>query len=263
MADRFLAVLGLFLTIAVGAPLAAEEAPAPASQTEGAVAPAENAFVRVRRDENGVAEALETAAVRYHGADGSYVDLVGAVHVADRDYYEQLNRQFRDFDAVLYELVAPEGTRIPQGGPEEENRHPVSQLQGGMKSLLELEHQLEVIDYTRPNLVHADMSPEEFAQSMKDRGESFLQILMMMTMEGMAEQSRATEEAEAGGLVDLALSLVSPKKASRVKEGFARQWENVLSGRGLEINAENAAQLSDLEMLLAMFSSNRAVRLKR
>lgn len=223
-------------------------------------------FVRVRRDENGVAVALETAIVRYvpaEGRKGDYVDLVGAVHVADRDYYEKLNREFRDYDAVLYELVADEGTRIPQGGPAEESRHPVSQLQGGMKDLLELEHQLAVIDYTRPNLLHADMSPDEFARSMKDRGESFLQILIKMTMEGMAQSRQDAGKAEGGGVVDLALALVSPKKATQVQEGIARQWRNVISGRGLEINENNAGQLGDLEMLLALFSNNRAARLKR
>jgi hypothetical protein len=160
-------------------------------------------------------------------------------------------------------LVAAEGTRIPQGGPEEQSRHPVSQVQGGMKGLLALDHQLEVVDYTRENLIHADMSPEEFAQSMKDRGESFAQVLLKMTLEGMAQQNQQAQQAEGTSVVDLALSLVSKKKAAQVQERFARQWRNVLSGRGLEINEQNAAQLGDLEMMLALFSDNRAVRLKR
>jgi hypothetical protein len=96
---------------------------------------------------------------------------------------------------------------------------------------------------------------------MKDRGESFFQILLSMTMEGMAQQSAAHQEGT--GLVDLALSLISKKKKEKVQGDFARQWRNVISGRGLEINEENAAQLSDLEMMLALFSNNRALRLKR
>ena len=43
------------------------------------------------------------------------VDLIGAVHVGEKAYYEALNKQFEDYDAVLYELVAPEGTRVPKG----------------------------------------------------------------------------------------------------------------------------------------------------
>ncbi len=98
---------------------------------------------------------------------------------------------------------------------------------------------------------------------MKDRGESFLQILIKMTMEGMAQSRQDAGKAEGGGVVDLALALVSPKKATQVQEGIARQWRNVISGRGLEINENNAGQLGDLEMLLALFSNNRAARLKR
>jgi hypothetical protein len=243
-------------------------APALADETPAAPAAAQagdaDRFVRVRRDDRGVAQALEIAVLRCVPADGKpgvYVDLVGAVHIADRGYYEQLNKDFQSYEAVLYELVAAEGARIPQGGPDEEDRHPVSQLQGGMKELLQLEHQLAVVDYTRENLVHADMSPEEFAQSMKDRGESFFQILLSMTMEGMAQQSASPQEGT--GLVDLALSLLSKKKKAHVQESIARQWRNVISGRGLELNEQNAAQLSDLEMMLALFSNNRAVRLKR
>jgi hypothetical protein len=252
-------LLALVVASSASADAAAPAEIAPATEEDAA-----EAFVRVRRDERGVAQALEIAVVRFVRAEGNgenYVDLVGAVHVADRGYYDQLNKDFESYDAVLYELVAPEGTRIPQGGPNEKDRHPVSQLQGGMKELLQLEHQLGVIDYTRENLVHADMTPEEFAQSMKDRGESFFQILLSMTMEGVAQQTAAAKERT--GLVDLALSLISRKKKEQAQENLARQWRNVLSGRGLELNEQNAAQLSDLEMMLALFSSNRAVRLKR
>jgi hypothetical protein len=257
----YLAWLLLLPAAAVG-----EEGPVAAEVSGAAKASSKpgDGFVRVRRDDRGVAQALEIAVVRFVPVEGNsqvYVDLVGAVHIADRAYYEALNKEFKSYDAVLYELVAPEGTRIPQGGPETKDRHPVSQLQGGMKDLLQLEHQLAVIDYTRENLVHADMSPEEFAQSMKNRGESFFQILLSMTMEGMTQQAAAP--AEGPGLVDLALSLISKKKKEQVQESFARQWRNVISGRGLELNEQNAAQLSDLEMMLALFSNNRAVRLKR
>ena len=35
------------------------------------------------------------------------VDLVAAVHIAEKSYYEQLNREFEGYDAVLYELGGP------------------------------------------------------------------------------------------------------------------------------------------------------------
>jgi hypothetical protein len=59
--------------------------------------------------------ALQTAIVRFAGSGEQtfVVDLVAAVHYADRGYFERLNRRFRDYDAVLYELVAPEGLTRP------------------------------------------------------------------------------------------------------------------------------------------------------
>ncbi len=263
-----LGVLLILIGMAISATaVSADEAPIVASGAETVVESATNTeFVRIRRDDQAVAQALETAVVRYVPADGQsglYVDLVGAVHIADRAYYERLNEAFRSYDVVLYELVAPEGTRIPKGGLDRQDRHPISQLQGGMKELLDLEHQLSVIDYTRQNFVHADMSPEEFAQSMKDRGESFTQMLLKMTFEGMAQQRQKESQTERSSMVDLVLSLTSKKKASQVQQSLARQWRNVLTGKGLEINEDNAGQLSDLEMMLAMFSNNRAARLKR
>ena len=55
-----------------------------------------------------------------------------------------------------------------------------------MKNVLKLEFQLDCIDYSVPNMVHADMSPEEFSQSMKDRGESFLKMFLRAMGQAMA-----------------------------------------------------------------------------
>ena len=55
---------------------------------------------------------------------------------------------------------------MPRPGDSGSN-HPISLLQNGMKDLLELEFQLKGIDYTRKNMVHADMSPDQFAESMQ------------------------------------------------------------------------------------------------
>ena len=78
-------------------------------------------------------------------------------------------------------LVAPEGTRIPAGGgPRETGFNPVSALQNMMKDVLELEFQLEHIDYNRENFVHADMTPQEFAESMRNNEESIARIFFRM-----------------------------------------------------------------------------------
>ena len=65
------------------------------------------AFVRLTRDKNEKLVALETAVVRYvpkTPKDAELaVDLIGAIHVADTTYYEQLNKMFSGYDAVLYD----------------------------------------------------------------------------------------------------------------------------------------------------------------
>ena len=186
-------------------------------------------FIRLRRvDEEPVA--MDTAIVSYVPADGTrrelIVELIGAVHVADKAYYDKLNDLFQSYDAMLYELVAPPGTRIPKGGQRGGSTSPVSGLQNGLKTMLELEFQLDWIDYTRPNLVHADMSPEEMAKSMNDRGESFMQIFFQMMGQSIAMQnsgSGATSDLE------LLLALFSKDRAFRLKRIMAEQMQD-LSG---------------------------------
>ena len=183
-------------------------------------------FVRLNRDAAGKPLTLDTAIVRYVGTRpdqaGLVVDLVGAVHVGERSYYEQLNKRFAEYDVVLYELVAPPGTRITKdtkGG-----NHPVRMIQNGMKDFLLLEHQLEHIDYLKPNLMHADMSPDDFARSMHDRGESLLGMYFRLMGEAMARQSSAKSGASD---LQLLLALLDENRAVAIKQLLAEQFEDL------------------------------------
>ncbi len=140
-----------------------------------AIKPVEVAYdeewVRLVEDSEGNASSLQTAIARYAGnPNGPHgqvmVDLVGAIHVGDVAYYAGLNQRFLAYQVLLYELVAPEGTVIPRGG-RARNDNPMGLVQNGMKDLLDLEHQLEQVDYMARNFVHADMSPEELLASMR------------------------------------------------------------------------------------------------
>ncbi len=138
---------------------------------------AEMSYVRVKYAAGRQPEALQTALVRFasSASDGGWVDLVSVVHVGDAEYYAALNRAFTHYDAVLYELIAPEDTVVPVGGAE--NGSWLSMFQGGLKDLLGLSFQMEHIDYTRKQMVHADMTPDEFNHSMSARNESLLGML--------------------------------------------------------------------------------------
>jgi hypothetical protein len=174
-------------------------------------------YVRLGRDEAGMPVSLQTSIVRFRPAAGAEsvdlaVDLVGAVHIADVGYYEELNARFRDYDTVLYELVAPEGTRVPLGGGERIGM--VSGIQGTMAQVLDLAFQLEHIDYTRPNLIHSDLSPADISQNMAERGDSAAEYLLRALAVSMNEYARDPQGIRSMGLL---LALFSTDRARLLK----------------------------------------------
>jgi arsenate reductase-like glutaredoxin family protein len=152
------------------------------------------------------------------------VDLVGAIHVGEQEYYEQLNRLFDDYDAVLFELVAPEGTKIPRGGRKSSGGSAITYLQKMLKNTLDLEFQLEHVDYTKKNMVHADMSPREFAESMEKRGESFFKMFFKMMGQAMAMQSKSSHQMSDAQLI---AALLSRDRAFQLKRLLAVQMQDV------------------------------------
>src|SRR5438093_4844568 len=104
--------------------------PPPADNKPEAKKTATSSFLRLQRDRKSQPVAVATATVRYvpaSGEGGVSVDLVGVVHVADRAYYRKLNQQLQQYDVVLYELVAPQGTRLPRPSQEQKN-NPLAML---------------------------------------------------------------------------------------------------------------------------------------
>ena len=222
-------LLSLLFLFAIGF-ASAEELPAPKPKDAKTDLSAKRAsqFVRLVKDADGKPTAMETAIVSLAKKDGSEnvtVDLIGAVHVGEKAYYDALNKAFADYDVVLYELVAPAGTRIAKG-QKTSNRHLTGAMQNGMKGVLELEHQLESIDYTQENMVHADMSPDEFSKSMTDRGESFMGMMFKMMGQGLAQQSR--QQAKGQNFEwDTFGALFAKDRAIVLKRIMAQQFEDL------------------------------------
>jgi hypothetical protein len=179
------------------------------------------------RNADDVPTSLDVAIVRYVprdcGQTAPTVDLVGAVHIADAAYYKKLNHEFEQYDAVLYELVAAPGKRPPEGGVRSPT-NPLSAIQMGLKDLLDLEFQLSAVHYNRPNMVHADMSPEQFSRSMESRGESFLGMFLRMLAYALAKQS-----SDGGNLdgMQLLLALCDHDRALALKRIMAEQFEDM------------------------------------
>lgn len=203
-------------------------------------------YLRIVRDKNGEPEAMQTSIVSFTPAkpangqsgmfEGVVVDLIGAVHVADKTYFRQLNEQFKKYDALLYELVAPEENNVPEGGT---SQHPVGQMQQGMKSMLNLAYQLEEIDYTRPNFVHADMSPEEFSRVMGERNESWLSMMLKMMGSALALQSAEGRGNDADIMFALLFAKDRPKRLKRV---MSQQFSN-LEGTMSVLEGENGSTI--------------------
>lgn len=230
-------------------------------------------WVRLRYGKKHEPLAMESAIVRYEpikrdrqaAGPPVTVDLVAAVHIGDAAYYEALNRRFETYDALLYELVAPEGTVVERGRGTS-NAHPLGALQNGMKSMLALEHQLEQIDYTKKNFVHADMSPDQFMQAMKDRNEGFLQMYMRLLGQTLGQQSEMAAQGESPDVAIFA-ALFAEDRPLRLKKVLAQQLadtEELLTSFGGEegsvlISERNKAALKVLKEQLAAGKKRLAI----
>jgi hypothetical protein len=212
---------------------------------------AANQFARIKRDASGQPVALETAIVRYEpvsGEGGLTVDLIGAIHVADRPYYEQLNKQFEQYDVLLYELVAPQGTRIPKGG-KRDSGNPINLLQQVMKTVLDLDSQTERIDYTKKNFVHADLSPEGMAEAMRNRGDTGLTVILSVASD-LLRQQNLQELTKQGGQTkeedpDILSLLLDPSGSAKLKRIMAEQMIQFTTGAGGLGNTLNTILVTD------------------
>jgi hypothetical protein len=208
--------------------------PAAAADRGVAQKPATGPFIRVQRDAKDQPIALQTAVVRYTSAEGNLVvDLIGAVHVADRSYYQKLNQQMEQYDVLLYELVAPPGTRIPRGGrPSSDN--PIALLQQLGKAVLALESQTEQIDYTKRNFVHADLSPQQLVEAVRNRGENGLTLFLniaadLIRQQNLQELKQQKTPAKEDTDLDIFSLLLDPDPAVKLKRAFAQQLADLAS----------------------------------
>lgn len=103
-------------------------------------------------------EGLQIAVTDYVSS-GTTVSLYGVIHVADKDYYKSVQTDLDKFDTVLYEGVK-------QGTKKNTETKVLHTVYTGLGLVLGLEFQMNGIDYTRKNLVHADITSDELDEKL-------------------------------------------------------------------------------------------------
>ncbi|KAA3642412.1 MAG: hypothetical protein DWP95_05540 [Proteobacteria bacterium] len=187
----------------------------------------------IRMAEDGAA--LQVAVVRFKPRSGEqnwYLDLVSAVHVAEAGYYQDLNQRFAKYDAVLYEMVATEGTKVtPRQQDQSGNKtsagkqNILTNLQMMITDVLGLTFQMDGVDYSPQHFIHADFSPDEFKKSMADKGESIAGMVLQMWRAGLARELTAG----AGSQLSLFALLMADDKQLALKRMMAQELANAES----------------------------------
>jgi hypothetical protein len=172
---------------------------------------------------------FETATVILRNKDGVIIRLVGAVHIGEKSYYQGLNKSFENDDAVLYELVRPKGGGVPQPGQKSDNF--INQIQHMMKEVLNLDFQLDDIDYSKPNFVHADMDAETFTKMQEERGETFQQLMLKQLMKAFTkgdDNQKPGEQVDPQKVVDGMIEMFTrPDMERQIKVAFAKQLDKM------------------------------------
>lgn len=191
-------------------------------------------YLRTARDVKGHPRSLQTAVTHFVTRLGQRVDLVAAVHLADPAYYKALNRRFKGYDAVLYELVLDDshskgkavgGVQIPR---DDGNASVLSRVQLAMCRLLGLEFQLHAIDYAAPNFRHADMTAREFSAAMDRKGENTFTLLMKILQIGLKNPTAMdTAELEKISLWDLLSRDPTPEERRILRRALAQNFANI------------------------------------
>jgi len=168
---------------------------------------------------------LQTAIVSYQNNFGVTVNLVSAVHLADIEYYATLNDYFLSQDVVLYELVANADER-PTSDSEIADMSAISYMQRALGNFLNISFQLEQIDYSSKNFVHADLNPEQLSKIMIEKDQNFFSMFLSLAVsQQVAEQAAIEAGAQRSSLnmISILKALIMEDRAVSFKYLFAQE----------------------------------------
>ncbi|MDR1053046.1 MAG: hypothetical protein LBL39_02630 [Planctomycetaceae bacterium] len=190
-------------------------------------------YIRVSKQEGKVQMvSLDTPIVKFENKkEGIEVALIGAVHIADQKYYEELNDEFKKYDAVLFELVVEEDSKGKDNKLKKQlfdKKKSQKGLQKSMGEMLDLAYQIDHVDYRAGNMVHADLTLEEFVKRVSERGDLLLWFISeyLNAIAGMSNGDGLEELELEGRLVG---SIFSSNPALSLKRNIARIFTSKLA----------------------------------
>lgn len=160
--------------------------PAPSTPPTKAIVKAkpQESYIKASRGVDGNPNSLQTQIRRFdsvHG-HGPSIYLVAATHIGEKSYYEQLQHFLDQQDIVLYEGVrrSPTPAKVKTGQATKPHAARVAKglaaakesvgIQKKLATALDLQFQLEGIDYDRPQFRNSDMDWETMTTLAKKAG---------------------------------------------------------------------------------------------
>jgi len=239
--------IGPFLCLTFAAAWLLPTAGAQQDQSAGKEAPgkkevgAATEFIRIEEDDK--AARLQTSVTRYE-KDGVTVDLIGAVHIADKKYYADLNKSFEKYDALLFEMVGGEEMvqgKVPDrekgGGDIQTNL--LRGMVDGMSRFLKLSGQMQEIDYSAENFVHADLTMKQFQAKQAAKGESLFSFALAAAQQA---QNEGVEQPNPARLIAALLSGDSNSLKFEMMKSLGQGDDQIaaLAGNNVIIGDRNA-----------------------
>lgn len=195
---------------------------------------------------------MQTAVHHYEDAKGRKLALAGAVHVGNKDYYEQLNKLFAGYQCVLFEMVGGEHLAEDQRMMKNGQLPPLrqEQLEFARKNMLttavlyyamqslcqryDFVHQNEHIDYSADNMLHADVSFKELTQMQQQQNSNSLEELLTMSLSAKPQNHLLTLLAEFMGDEDASLRMSMLSAIEQTEQTDDVSSGVVLYGRNLK-----------------------------
>lgn len=119
------------------------------------------------------------------------VDLVSTIHIADKEYFDILQKELEPYDCVLYEMVTSKESLVNRRklvatkklkGSRSSGFNILGCIQRQMARFLTLDFQLDCLDYQGDNWFHADLDFETFKLLQQEKGESIFSFARDMTI---------------------------------------------------------------------------------